>query len=655
VGFFNTALRTCVSACVCAGAFVISSAAVADEGRVALVIGNSAYERTGWSLANPVNDAQLMKTSLEAAGFDVTLLLDADEDQMEDAFRDLGAALTAAGEDATGLFYYAGHGVQSQGRNYLVPVDADARTEQDIWSQAPRLGLALEYMEAAGNRVNFVILDACRDNPLPSANRSTGGGLVSVQKSEGILIAYATAPGFTAADGDGANSPFSTALAELLPTTAEPAELLFKRVADRVKLITGGAQQPWYESGLTGADFCFADCAAPGNVAAAPASAPTLEDGYVSIEDAVAWQEASAYDTAEEYERYLQAFPAGFMAGAARNRRDAMTPITNGAAIGPGGLGVAGTDTGLYAALEMPRWGFATDGEPVIDSAYIRTDTPAAIVFKDCETCPEMVTVAAGAFVMGSPDDEEGRRRDEGPQRTVTLDAPFAIGRFELTWDEWEACVTAGGCSTDLQDRAGGDNGWGRGRRPVANMSWDDAMIYISWLNDQIGEKIYRLPSEAEWEYAARAGATTMFESGDDPAGLCAVANVADHSGRDLTSSYKVAPCDDGYAGTAPVGSFARNGFGLYDMHGNIDEWVADCYVSSYGAAPRDGSAAISPSCATRVRRGGSALDTPRDVRAAHRSRNGGVSRDTDWGFRVARDITRSLPVETSDNAVPLP
>jgi len=260
VGYFSAVIRTCVSACIGVGALVVTAAAHA-EGRVALVIGNSAYERTGWSLANPVNDAQLMKTALETAGFDVILLLDANEDEMEDAFRDLGAALAAAGEDATGLFYYAGHGVQSQGRNYLVPVDADARTEQDIWGQAPRLGLALEHMEAAGNRVNFVILDACRDNPLPSASRSTGGGLASVQKSEGILIAYATAPGFTAADGEGANSPFSTALAELLPTTPEPAELLFKRVADRVKELTGNEQQPWYESGLTDvynlpAQFC---------------------------------------------------------------------------------------------------------------------------------------------------------------------------------------------------------------------------------------------------------------------------------------------------------------------------------------------------------------------------------------------------------------
>ena len=157
-GLVGWSIRIAVAA-IAAG-FVglgVGSAAQAEE-RVALVIGNSGYQQTGWRLTNPANDARLMADALETAGFAVTLLTDADEDEMEDAFRDLGAALTAAGEDATGVFYYAGHGVESQGINYLVPVDADARTEQDVWSQAPRLGLAVDYMKAAGNRVNVIIL-----------------------------------------------------------------------------------------------------------------------------------------------------------------------------------------------------------------------------------------------------------------------------------------------------------------------------------------------------------------------------------------------------------------------------------------------------------------------------------------------------------------
>ena len=162
--------------------------------RIALVIGNSGYERAGWALTNPVNDARLIAQALEGVGFDVELVLDADEDEMEDAFARHGGRLAAAGADAVGLFYYAGHGVQSRGFNYLVPVDADARSEQDVWAQAPRLGLATDYIEAAGNSVNFVILDACRDNPLPSAGRTVAAGLAPAAPRP-MLPQYQEPPG----------------------------------------------------------------------------------------------------------------------------------------------------------------------------------------------------------------------------------------------------------------------------------------------------------------------------------------------------------------------------------------------------------------------------------------------------------------------------
>jgi len=232
------------------------------EDKIALVVGNSAYEKTGWQLANAANDAQLIASTLEDIGFDVTLVTDADEDEMEDAFAAHGAKLKTAGADAVGVFYYAGHGMQSQGFNYLVPVDANAQTEQDIWRQAPRLGDALQYIRDADNSVNFIILDACRDNPLPSASRNLGGGLAAVGRANGLLIAYATEPGFTAADGSGTNSPFTKALSEVLPTDGLIAEQVFKRVADRVRTATEGAQTPFYNSGLTGDDFCFTNCAA---------------------------------------------------------------------------------------------------------------------------------------------------------------------------------------------------------------------------------------------------------------------------------------------------------------------------------------------------------------------------------------------------------
>lgn len=237
-------------------------AAAQDGPRIALVIGNSNYEQSGWALANPRNDAELISETLEQIGFDVLLVLDADEDQMEDAFQQHGDRLAAAGPDAIGVLYYAGHAVQSQSSNYLIPIDARPRTEQDVWRQAPRLGEALQYIEASGNATNFIILDACRNNPLPSASRSAGGaGLAVPPSTEGLLIAFATAPGFTATDGQGSNnSPYSAALADALVQPGLAAELAFKKVADDVKAATGGAQNPFYNSGLTGANFCFAGC-----------------------------------------------------------------------------------------------------------------------------------------------------------------------------------------------------------------------------------------------------------------------------------------------------------------------------------------------------------------------------------------------------------
>ena len=234
--------------------------AIAENGKVALVIGNSNYQMQGWQLANPVNDATLIAGTLTDLGFDVTLLLDSNQRDMLQAFADHGDRLTAAGEDAVGVLYYAGHGMQSRGDNYLIPVDADAQTEQRMWIQAPKLDQALQFMRSAGNAVNFVIMDACRNNPLPSESRSLGRGLASVSRANGLLISFATEPGNVALDGDGGNSPFTKALSEVLPSEGLIAEQVFKRVAERVRNATNGAQTPFYNSGLTGDDFCFVNC-----------------------------------------------------------------------------------------------------------------------------------------------------------------------------------------------------------------------------------------------------------------------------------------------------------------------------------------------------------------------------------------------------------
>ena len=249
------------------------------------------------------------------------------------------------------------------------------------------------------------------------------------------------------------------------------------------------------------------------------------------------------------------------------------------------------------------------------------TAAPAAgAVFRDCPDCPEMVAVPAGSFMMGSPPSEEDRDGNEGPVHRVAFAASFAVGVYEVTFAEWDACVSAGGCGGYRPD----DAGWGRGSRPVVNVSWDDAQSYVGWLSRATGED-YRLLSESEWEYVARAGTSTRYWWGDD-------------IGRGRANCDGCGSRWDDES-TAPVGSFSANAFGLHDVHGNVWEWTQDCWNASYDGAPGDGRAWESGNCSRRVLRGGSCYYVPRNLRAAYRDWNGTGNRVSNDGFRVARTL----------------
>ena len=234
--------------------------------------------------------------------------------------------------------------------------------------------------------------------------------------------------------------------------------------------------------------------------------------------------------------------------------------------------------------------------------------------YKDCSECPAIVEIPPGTFMMGSPDSDSERNDDEGPVHRVTIPASFAVGKYEVTFDEWDACVSAGGCSHKPEDK-----GWGRGRLPVIYVSWGDAQEYVSWLSKKTG-KTYRLLSEAEWEYVARAGTTTPF-----------------HTGEQISTSQ--ANFGKSRKRTVPVGSFGANQFGLHDVHGNVYEWVQDCWNANYKGAPVDGSVWTTVDCTSRVLRGGSWYIEPRILRSAFRNRDRTVNRYSFVGFRVARTL----------------
>jgi formylglycine-generating enzyme required for sulfatase activity len=247
-------------------------------------------------------------------------------------------------------------------------------------------------------------------------------------------------------------------------------------------------------------------------------------------------------------------------------------------------------------------------------------------IFRDCPDCAEMVVIPSGSFTMGSPASEKERFDDEGPQHPVTVMA-FALGKYDVTFAQWDACVADGGCNAYRPS----DQGWGRGNRPVINVSWDDARSYVAWLNRKAGIATgsgsgpYRLPSEAEWEYAARAGTVTSRYWGD----------VIGRGNADCDGCGS--QWDDKQ--TAPVGSFPSNAWGLYDMLGNVWQWTADCWNENYTGAPSDGSAWTTGNCGWRVVRGGSWSLNPRYLRSAVRDGNDTGNRLNFAGFRLARTL----------------
>jgi formylglycine-generating enzyme required for sulfatase activity len=272
------------------------------------------------------------------------------------------------------------------------------------------------------------------------------------------------------------------------------------------------------------------------------------------------------------------------------------------------------------------------------EKSVILTSLPADLAavadgrhfLKECSQCPVMAIVPAGQGVIGSPADEPGRSANEGPQQKVVFKRPFAISRSEVTFDEWFACVAEGGCEAYRP----GDYGWGTGKHPVINVSWKDAQAYVRWLSHKTGAQ-YRLPSEAEWEYAARgcksACPSTAFWFGNEI--------TPERANYDWRYSYEGSPRAQALRHTVAADSGEMNPFGLLNVHGNVREWVEDCWNDTLAGLPADGSARATGDCRSRVVRGGSWADEPKDVRSAARSWDVLGDRRAEIGFRVARSF----------------
>jgi formylglycine-generating enzyme required for sulfatase activity len=609
---------------------VSAQPAPAQARRVALVVGNGQYANTT-PLPNPVRDAELLSASLQRVGFEVQTLRNAPKAQME---RELLQFARRAQGASVALVYFAGHGLQMEGRNYLLPVDVKLEDDMAVSLEAIELNQLLRVVQGASTRL--VVLDACRNNPFSAGMRVTGAtrsvsrGLARVDTAtRGTLIAFSTSPDDVAADGNGQHSPFAQSLAKHITQPGLEIRQVFTRVRADVLAQTGERQIPWENSSLLGDLYLAGAATNPmATVAPEPVTSPNPPQsaGGMSLDDLKREQA-----TREEWSRWQQRMRGDF---------DAAVAFT-----GSADLRVKAWERFLAAwAQNNP---FSSDDETLRAQAQQRLGqaqsqargeadrpspqpTPLATATTSTASGTQtftvngasfrMVNVPAGSFLMGSPESELGRVvSNEGPQRRVTVRA-FQLGQTEVTQGLWQAVM---GSNPSRFKNCGSDC-------PVEQVSWDDVQGFIQKLNQQTGQS-FRLPSEAEWEYAARAGSTSAY-----PWGAQASHEHANY-GKDQCCG-GLALGRDRWENTAPVSQFPANAFGLHDMHGNVDEWVQDCY-GSYSSAPTNGEPVNPSRCVHSHRglRGGSWFVVPQRLRSFSRGASPPDYRHGSSGFRLAR------------------
>lgn len=546
---------------------VIVNTATANQRRLALVIGNNAYANA--PLQNPINDARLIDETLRELGFEVIKGENLTRPEMQAAVESFGQKLGVGG---IGLFYYAGHGVQVNGRNYLVPTGfGRIKSLQDAESELLNAEEVLKTM-AAKQGLNIMILDACRNLPAKLGfTAADEPGFAEIKNTPGgTFVAYSTSPGKTAADGKGGNSPYSTALARSLRMRPSRLEDVFIHTRIELDESTGGEQVPWENSSIKTV-FHFT----PDAVSATPLPNLTSPGPLRN--------------------QLLKGLLGGL------RQSDFTVMVTNA--------------SGRVTSQLNGRSKFFVD---------------------DKVSGLEMVEIPGGRFPMGSnaPDadaayadakryDEEETRETviaEMPQHSVNVKG-FYMSRYEITQRQWLAVM---GSLPRLEGKSRGDD------LPVVNVTYRDVEEFCARLSRMTG-RLYRLPSEAEWEYACRAGSAAPFAFGPTLTPQLANYNGGAPFGNAEAGVFRKAAQPVGQSGSA-------NAFGLYDTHGNVWEWCADNWHDSYDGAPTDGSVWEDPdedTRAYRVIRGGSWDSIANSCRSASRRKAAVVTATKKLGFRV--------------------
>jgi formylglycine-generating enzyme required for sulfatase activity len=577
--FFKFLASPLTRACLCLTACLLLLTP-AHAKRTALVIGNDNYTTVS-KLQKAGNDATAMARELRAAGFAVQLHKDLNYRSMVKAVETFANGITGGDEV---VVFYAGHGVQIKTGSYLLPTDIEAMSESEVEKTAYELNALSDKISESKPAFTLVLVDACRDNPLKSRGRNVGNarGLSAIEPPKGQIVVYSASRGQQALDRLGAKdaNPNGVFTREFIARMKKPGvkiEDLMREVQDSVEALAKTVnhdQRPAIYNEARGNFYFFG----PTTVQVAP-SAPVAPEMTASQREDAFWSDAKAAGNREAFQAYLDSYPRGRYISLAR------------------------ANTARLNVVNVPPRPVTAAQPLAVPQSLLNHDQ----ALKDCDVCPELVVVPAGVFIMGSNDSA-----DEQPPHSVTVKT-FALGRTEVTQGQWKAIM---GSNPSHFNQCGNDC-------PVENVSWEDVQEYIQKLNAKT-DKSYRLPSEAEWEYAARAGNTGKWGFDNDESRLSDYAWYGENSG------------DRAH----PVAGKQPNAWGLNDMYGNVSEWTQDCWNRTYRGAPEDGSAWTAKGiCSQHALRGGSWDNPSTYLRAAIRVRYEATFHSFSFGFRLARSL----------------
>jgi len=574
----------------------ISLKTMQKEKRVAFVIGNGEYD--DFPVETATRDSNIMKTFLEEHNFEVVYVENASKREIIKGIRSFNSSMKEGG---IALFYFTGHTIQVKGKNYLIPVEASIENDYHVLYEAIELDAIIKKMKKTGNRLNMIIINAANQNAYAEKFRVKKKGLAKIKTSSNMDLIFSTAPNKALKD-----YPFTTKLVPILSLKGTSNKEGLRKFQERYK-------QPYVK--LSDQSFYF-----------------NLPDKLESKEEKL-WRETLALDSTAAYANYLLFYPKSGHATQASStldtlKRQAQEKLEKQTLLEANAISDEGSKQELETlkeGQEKKLLGSAEEEKRLADEKKAKEERAIAAALDEEKRIaranthyvePVMQLIKAGSFTMGSNEGNE----DETPPHLATIDKDFYIGRFEVTNIEYREFIRATKKKTMIPPN------WTTDMQPAVGVSWDDANAYAAWLSD-LTQKKYRLPTEKEWEYAARAGATTRYYWGDRDTSHRKDAWRKEYPDNAHSYAWVKTNAEDI---THTVGEKKPNQWGLHDILGNVWEWCSDSYTENYNTPAEEES--------LKVIRGGSWFSTPEELTLSHRGSNVTDFTSYSIGFRLVRE-----------------